>query len=206
MIATSTRVDLGTGLDLSKFNDDYFKKPKEAPKKKSEEEFFAKQETKQEISPQRKDDQKAVDGPLLEIIKKTPLLKQYLKGQLNADPQGYEEKCRHASEREGVAAEAERASVQYKRVELVQTLQGTVLEGVISSITDWGIYVELVDNYCEGMVRLADMRDDYYRLDEKHFRIIGKRTKKAYHLGDQVRVQIKSCDLSTRTVSLVFAS
>ncbi|MCG8339649.1 MAG: ribonuclease R [Cytophagales bacterium] len=134
------------------------------------------------------------------------LLKQYLKGQLNADPQGYEEKCRHASEREGVAAEAERASVQYKRVELVQTLQGTVLEGVISSITDWGIYVELVDNYCEGMVRLADMRDDYYRLDEKHFRIIGKRTKKAYHLGDQVRVQIKSCDLSTRTVSLVFAS
>ncbi len=130
------------------------------------------------------------------------LLKQYLKGQFNADPLAYEAKCKHASERERVAADAERASVRYKQVEFIQALQGAILEGIISGVTDWGIYVELVDNRCEGMVRLADMTDDYYELDEKGFKIVGKRSKKTYRLGDEVYVQVKSCDLTKRTVSL----
>lgn len=134
------------------------------------------------------------------------LLKQYLQGQFKFDQRIYEKKCQHASERERLAAEAERASIKYKQVELIQTLQGEVMEGVISSIMDWGIYISLVDNLCEGMVRFADMTDDYYVLDEKRFKAIGQRTRKVYNLGDQVRVQIKSCDLSKRIVSLRFAT
>ena len=134
------------------------------------------------------------------------LLKQYLKGQFNADPLSYEEKCKHASERERVAADAERASVRYKQVEFMQALQGASLEGIISGVTDWGIYVELVNNRCEGMVRLADMTDDYYELDEKGFQVVGKRSKKVYRLGDQVQVEVKSCDLNKRTVSFNFTS
>jgi ribonuclease R len=133
------------------------------------------------------------------------LLKQYLKGQFNADPRQYKEKCQHASERERVSADAERASIRYKQVEFMQALQGVVLEGIISGVTDWGIYVELVENRCEGMVRLSDMTDDYYELDDKGFKVVGKRFKKTYRLGDEVYVQVKSCDLTKRTVSLSFA-
>ena len=134
------------------------------------------------------------------------LLKQYLKGQFDTDPRSYEEKCKHVSERERVAIEAERASIRYKQVEFVQTLQGTILEGIISGVTDWGIYVEMVDNRCEGMIRLADMTDDYYELDEKSFKVVGKRSKKSYRLGDKVHVQVKSCDLTKRIVTLSLAS
>ena len=134
------------------------------------------------------------------------LLKQYLQGQFNADPRSYEAKCKYASERERVAADAERASVRYKQVEFVQELQGVSLEGIISGVTDWGIYVELVDNRCEGMVRLADMTDDYYELDEKGFKVVGRRSKKTYRLGDEVYVQVKSCDLTKRTVTLSLVS
>lgn len=134
------------------------------------------------------------------------LLKQYLKGLFNADPQSYKAKCLHVSERERVAADAERASIRYKQVEFMQTLQGKVLEGIISGVTDWGIYVELVDNRCEGMVRLADMTDDYYELDEKGFKVVGKRFKRSYRLGDQIYVQIKACDLTKRTVGLNLVS
>ena len=134
------------------------------------------------------------------------LLKQYLKGEFGADANAYEEKCKHASERERGAANAERASTRYKQVEWMQMLQGETLDGIISGVTDWGIYVELVGSRCEGMVRLADMQDDYYELDAKNFTVVGKRSKKSYRLSDVVRVQIKSCDLTKRTVSLVLAS
>lgn len=134
------------------------------------------------------------------------LLKQYLQGQFSTDPRSYEEKCKHSSERERVAADAERASIRYKQVEFMQALQGTVLEGLISGVTDWGIYVELVENRCEGMVRLADMTDDYYALEDKGFKVVGKRSKKTYRLGDEVHVQVKSCDLTKRTVTLSMAS
>lgn len=134
------------------------------------------------------------------------LLKQYLKKQFDTPPGPYEEKCKHASARERVAVDAERASTRYKQVEFMKTLQGTTLEGIISGITEWGIYVEMIGNRCEGMIRLADMKDDYYELDDKGFQVVGKRRKKVYRLGDQIRVHVKSCDLNKRTVSLGLVS
>ncbi|XWN34757.1 MAG: ribonuclease R [Roseivirga sp.] len=133
------------------------------------------------------------------------LLKQYLQGQGSADAKAYEAKCKHASERERVAADAERASVRYKQVEWLQALQGKAVEGIISGVTDWGIYVEMNAHRCEGMVRLAEMTDDYYELEEKKFRVVGRRSRKTYRLGDQVRVKIKTCDLTKRTVTLRWA-
>lgn len=133
------------------------------------------------------------------------LLKQYLQGQFKADAKVYEAQCKHASEREKVAADAERASIRYKQVEWMQALQGQELAGVVSGVTEWGLYIELKDNYSEGMVRLADMTDDYYALDDKGFKVVGKRTKKAYQLADSVRVRVKDCDLTRRTVSLTMA-
>ena len=130
------------------------------------------------------------------------LLKQYLQGQLQFDEQTYEKWCQHASERERVASEAERASIKYKQVELMQTWLGTVMEGVISSMMAWGLYIELVDTLCEGMVRLADMTDDHYVLDEKKFTLTGQRTKTVYRLGDVVKVRVKSCDINHRKVDL----
>lgn len=134
------------------------------------------------------------------------LLKQYLKGQFEVDKRACEAKCQHASEREKIASDAERASVRYKQVELMKTFQGAVWAGVISGVTAWGIYIEIVENRCEGMIRLADMTDDYYELDERGFKIIGRRTKKIYQVGDLVSVQIKACDLVKRTISLEFVS
>ncbi len=133
------------------------------------------------------------------------LLKKYLQSRFQFDEAGYEKKCQHASERERIAAEAERASIKYKQVELMQSLQGQSLQGIISAITDWGMYIELLDILCEGMIRLSDLRDDYYVWDKKGFKLVGERTKKAYRLGDLVQVTIKGCDIAKRTVDLVLA-
>ena len=134
------------------------------------------------------------------------LLKRYLKEQGSVDVKEYEAKCKHASERERVAADAERASIRYKQVEWLQGLQGQVMEGIISGVTDWGIYVEMTAHRCEGMVRLAEMKDDYYALEEKKFQVVGRRSRKTYRLGDQVKVKIKACDLVKRTVTLQWAT
>ena len=130
------------------------------------------------------------------------LLKQYLRDQLTFDDPTYEKRCQHASERERVAAETERASIKYKQVELMRAWLGEVMEGVISSMTGWGIYIELVDTLCEGMVRLADITDDHYVLDEKRFTLTGQQTKKVYRLGDLVKVRVKACDISQRKIDL----
>ncbi|OJW69767.1 MAG: ribonuclease R [Candidatus Amoebophilus sp. 36-38] len=131
------------------------------------------------------------------------LLKKYLQGQFQFDEASYEKKCQHASERERVAADAERASIKYKQVELMQTFQGQQLKGIISSLTDWGMYIELLEILCEGMIRLSDLTDDYYVLDKKGFKLVGERTKKTYQLGDLIQVKIKACDISKRTVDLL---
>jgi len=131
------------------------------------------------------------------------LLKSYLQGEFHFDEASYEKKCQHASDRERVAADAERASIKYKQVELMQTFQGQPLKGIISSLTEWGMYIELLEILCEGMVRLSDLTDDYYVLDKKGFKLVGERTKKTYHLGGVVQVKIKGCDIAKRTVDLV---
>ncbi|MEN0016314.1 MAG: ribonuclease R [Bacteroidota bacterium] len=138
------------------------------------------------------------------------LLKQYLTGTWALDArttQAYTSKCQHASERERIAAEAERASIKYKQVEFMASqLSGAILQGTISGLMEWGMYVALTDTLCEGMVRLADMQDDYYLLDKKLFKLTGQRTKKVYRLGDVIKVQVKACDIHTRTIDLWLAA
>lgn len=134
------------------------------------------------------------------------LLKGCLKGHKpTASRADYEQQCQHTSEREKIAADAERASIKYMQVKYVQQLSSPSLQGVISYMTTWGIYVDLLDILCDGMIRLADLRDDYYVLDQTGFKLVGKRTKKTYKLGDIVQVTIKGCDISKRTVDLLFA-
>ena len=134
------------------------------------------------------------------------LLQHYLDGGKPVNKAEYEERCVHSSEREKRAADAERASVKYKQVEFMSMIAGDkAYDGLISGVTEWGIYVEIIETKCEGMIRLADMDDDYYEYDERNYCIVGRRKKKIYTLGDQVRVRVKKTDIDRRLIDLVFA-
>ncbi|ELR73703.1 3'-to-5' exoribonuclease RNase R [Fulvivirga imtechensis AK7] len=133
------------------------------------------------------------------------LLQHYLSKGKSADKNDYEEKCIHSSEREKRAADAERASIKYKQVEFMQSVEDRPFDGIISGVTEWGIYVEIVETKCEGMVRMVDLKDDYYEFDEDNYRIIGRRNKKMYTLGDKVVVTVKNTDIDRRTIDLEFA-
>ena len=107
----------------------------------------------------------------------------------------YEEYCEHSSDMEQLAASAERASIKYKQVEYMSERLGQVYDGVISGVTDWGIYVELNENKCEGMIPIRCLDDDYYEFDEKNYCIVGRHTGKRYQLGDELTVRIAKTDL-----------
>lgn len=130
------------------------------------------------------------------------LLEHYLHNGKSADESKYEEKCEHSSEREKVAADAERASIKYKQVEFMSTMLDKEFDGLISGVTEWGIYVEIIETKCEGMVRLADLKDDFYQFDEENFRIIGFNNKKIYTLGDKVKVRVIDTNIDRRTIDL----
>jgi ribonuclease R len=98
------------------------------------------------------------------------------------------------------AADAERASVKYKQAEYLQNNIGEEFNGIISGLTEWGMYVEIIANKCEGMIRLRDLNDDFYVLDEKNYCIIGQRRKKKYQLGDEVSIMVKKVDLGKRQI------
>ncbi|MGI2261909.1 ribonuclease R [Candidatus Cardinium hertigii] len=131
------------------------------------------------------------------------LLKQYLKGEHIYDVASYEKKCQYAVEKEYLAANAERASIKYKQVEFIQNLKEQIFEGIISGITEWNMYIEILSNGCEGMVRLSDLTDDVYAFEEKHFQVVGKWSKKCYRLGDIVKVKVKNCDLDKRHINFL---
>jgi ribonuclease R len=133
------------------------------------------------------------------------LLQHYLDNGKSMNADEFEEKCEHSSEREKRAADSERASIKYKQVEFMQTMKDRPFEGIISGITEWGIYVEIVETKCEGMVRMADLKDDFYEFDEKNYRIIGRSNKKIYTLGDTVTVKVTKTDIDRRTIDLAFA-
>lgn len=134
------------------------------------------------------------------------LLQHYLDGHNSVNKPDFETKCIHSSEREKRAADAERASIKYKQVEFMAMMDtGIAYDGLISGVTEWGIYVEIVETKCEGMIRLVDMDDDYYEYDEKSYCLVGRRNKKIYTLGDQVRVKVKKTDIDRRLIDLVFA-
>jgi ribonuclease R len=128
------------------------------------------------------------------------LLEHYLNKGKSADRPPLEEKCQHSTDMEIKASEAERASVKYKQVQFLQDKKGVIFEGIISGVTEWGFFVELVDNKCEGLVRLRDIGNDFYELDEENYRIIGHRTGKVFALGDEIQVTIKSTDLSKKQI------
>ncbi len=126
------------------------------------------------------------------------LLASYLSGGKSASQEKYEEYCGHCSDMEQVAASAERASIKYKQVEFMADKKGQVFSGVISGVTEWGIYVEIVSNKCEGMIPIRDLDDDYYTYDEKNYCVSGKRTHKVYRLGDEVNIMVENANLDKK--------
>jgi ribonuclease R len=132
------------------------------------------------------------------------LLQHYLDKGKSVNKKQYEEKCVHSSEREKRAADAERASIKYKQVEFMSLAENKVFDGIITGVTDFGVFVEITETKCEGMVRMADMKDDFYEFDEKNYRVIGRRRKKIYRLGDKVQVRIKKTDVDRRMIDLSF--
>ena len=126
------------------------------------------------------------------------LLAQYLEGGESAKKDTYDKLCKHASEREIVAAEAERASIKYKLVEFMQDKVGYVFGGHVSGLTEWGMYVEIEPTMIEGMVPLRDIRSDYFEFDADHYRLVGKRTGIVYNLGDPVRIRVKKTNLEQK--------
>ncbi len=133
------------------------------------------------------------------------LLTDYQKG-LKVDKEKlsiYEEISRKASEREKFASDAERASIKYKQVEYMSSRIAKVFEGIISGITEWGIYVEEVETKCEGLVRVRDMEDDFYVFNEKKLELVGQKKKKKYLLGGSVKIKVKSVDLERKTIDYV---
>jgi ribonuclease R len=129
------------------------------------------------------------------------LLFHYLNGGKSAEQDLYEKKCEHSSEMEKLAAEAERASIKYKQVEFMKDRQGE-MDGVITGMIETGMFVEVNETKCEGMVRFSELTDDYYEVDLDNYRVIGKRSQKVYHLGDLVVVKVRKTDLERRTIDL----
>ena len=105
----------------------------------------------------------------------------------------------------GTQRYAERASVKYKQVEFMQDTVGQQFKGIVSGVTEWGLYVEVQETRCEGMVRLSDLEDDFYELDAQNYRIIGRRSKRIISFGDEVMVEVKGVNLNDRTIDLLLA-
>lgn len=131
------------------------------------------------------------------------LLERYLAGGRSVNLEKLEDQCKHSSEMEQLAATAERSSIKYKQVEYMADRLGEVFSGVISGVTEWGLYVELDDNKCEGLVPMRDLADDYYDFDEKNYCLVGRRHNNRYRLGDMVTVQVARADINKRMLDFV---
>ncbi len=123
------------------------------------------------------------------------LLQHYIDGGKSVSEEDYEEKCVHSSQMEGLAAQAERDSVKYMQVKYMQDHKDQEFLGVISGVTEWGIYVEIIENKCEGMCRIREIRDDYYTFDDKQYALVGEVSKNMLQLGDEIYVKVKNADL-----------
>ena len=131
------------------------------------------------------------------------LLERYLSGGRSVQVQKLEEQCKHSSEMEQLAANAERASIKYKQVEYMQSHLGENYSGIISGVTEWGLYVELNDNLCEGLVPMRDLADDFYDFDEKNHCLVGRRHNHRYRLGDNVDIKVARADLEKKQLDFV---
>lgn len=133
------------------------------------------------------------------------LLERYATGGRSVEKDRYEEFCDHCSQMEQIAANAERASVKYKQVEFMSDKIGRVYDGVISGVTEWGLYVELNENKCEGLVPIRDLDDDFYTFDEENYALVGRRRKRTYRLGDPLTVKIAQANLERKQLDFVIA-
>lgn len=134
------------------------------------------------------------------------LLQRYLDGGQSADEKEFERKCRHSSLMEKRAAEAERASIKFKQVEFMMMRQGQIFEGIVSGLASWGMYVEIVENKCEGLVAVNTMKDDFYEFDSEKYVLRGARKKKEIHMGDKLMVKVVDGNLQLRTLDFEWIS
>lgn len=128
------------------------------------------------------------------------LLQHYLDGKPTVDAEAYEKMCVHSSQMEKRAADAERLFTKYKQAEFLSEQVGETFVGIISGVTEWGIYVEIIENKCEGMIRLRDINDDFYVLDPENYSIVGQRFKRKYQLGDEVKIKVKKVELTKKQI------
>lgn len=133
------------------------------------------------------------------------LLTRYLDGGRSAQADKYESMCEHSSAMEQTAASAERASIKYKQVEFMSEHIGTAYDGVISGVTEWGIYVEINENKCEGMIAMRDLGNDYYEFDEKNYCLIGRRYHQKFSLGDAIKIKVARANLEKKQLDFVLA-
>ena len=133
------------------------------------------------------------------------LLERYMNSGKSVNQEEYEEYCKHCSAMEQLSANAERESIKYKQVEFMSDKIGRIYDGVISGVTEWGLYVELNENKCEGLVPMRDLDDDYYTFDEKNYCLRGRRRNRVYRLGDPVTVKIAKTNLSKKQLDFVLA-
>ncbi|MBR3757144.1 MAG: RNB domain-containing ribonuclease [Bacteroidaceae bacterium] len=129
------------------------------------------------------------------------LLTRYLGGGRTVQQQKYEEMCEHSSAMEQLAASAERSSIKYKQVEFMSEHLGQVYDGVVSGVTDWGLYVEIEENKCEGMIPMRDLGDDYYEFDERNYCLVGRRTRQRISLGDKMKIRVASANLEKKQLN-----
>ena len=134
------------------------------------------------------------------------LLTRYIGGGRSVSQPKYEEYCEHCSGREQLAEQAERASIKYKQVEYMSDRMGQVFDAVISGVTEWGIYAEIIENKCEGMIPIRSLGGDYFEFDEKNYCLIGQRTRKRYRLGDHVKVKVARCNLEKKQMDYELVS
>ena len=132
------------------------------------------------------------------------LLEKYLAGERSVNEQKYEELCKHSSDMESKAANAERSSIKYKQVEFMQDNVGKIYPGVISGVTDWGVYVEL-ENKIEGMIPIAELDDDFYVFDERNYALVGRHTRQIYQLGDKINVKVWRTNLERKQLDFRLA-
>lgn len=131
------------------------------------------------------------------------LLERYMAGGRSVNVQKLEDQCKHSSEMEQLAANAERSSIKYKQVEYMQSRIGQQFSGIISGVTEWGLYIELNENLCEGLIPMRDLADDFYDFDEKNHCLVGRRHNHRYRLGDNVEIRVARADLEKKQLDFV---
>ena len=133
------------------------------------------------------------------------LLARYLSGGKSENKDLFEQLCKHSSEREQVATDAERASIKYKLAEYMQGRIGNIYDGTVSGVTEWGIYVEAEPTKVEGMVSLREIKGDFFEFDEKNYCLIGRRHHQKFSLGDPIKIKVARANLAKKQLDFVLA-